>query len=109
MTEESQMPLPEDDFQMLPSERHSDLPKATRDFLDELRPEEVEVLRQIARLGPKGTSQIIAAIDLARSVSTVSRFVKWLVIGCLGVFLASMLFAEKIITLLSWLGKGKVP
>jgi hypothetical protein len=46
---------PDDHFQTLPSEKYLDLPKETRDFLDELRPEEVEVIRQIGRLGPEGS------------------------------------------------------
>lgn len=117
------MSFPDDDFQRLPSEKHSDLPKWTRDLLDELRPEEAEALRimarlgpegteailTVARLGPKGTNNLLAAIELAQSVATVAKFVKWLVIGCLGIFFASMLFAEKIITLLSWIGKGRGP
>ncbi|SHF03428.1 hypothetical protein SAMN02745157_1483 [Kaistia soli DSM 19436] len=101
------MILPDEDYQVLPSEKHTDIPKWTRDLLDELRPEEVEALRRVARLGPEGTAQLLAAIELARSVGTVAKFVKWLVIGCLGIFFASMLFAEKIITLLSWISKGK--
>ena len=99
------MSSPDDDYHRLPSERHVDLPKWTRDLLDELRPEEVEVLRKVARLGPEGTTQLLEAIKLAQSVSTVARFVKWLVIGGLGIFFASMLFAEKIIQLLGWIGK----
>ena len=45
---------PNNHFQMLSSEKYADLPKETSDFLDELRPEQVETIRKFARLGKDG-------------------------------------------------------
>ncbi|MFI5411280.1 hypothetical protein [Kaistia sp. UC242_56] len=100
---------PNDHFQQLPSEKYADLPKETRDFLDELRPEEVETIRKIARLGKDGTAQLLEAIKLAQSVMTVGRFARWAIIGLLGVFFGAVLLAEKIMQVVSWFSSGGSP
>jgi len=100
---------PNDHFQQLPSEKYADLPKETRDFLDELRPEEVDVIRQIARLGPEGSQQLIQAIKLSQSVMTVGKFVRWVIITMLGVFFGTLLFAEKIMQVIAWFGHNGSP
>ena len=114
---------PDDHMQFLPSEKYLDLPKETRDFLDEVRPEEVDVIRQIARmpkeelavirqiakLGPDGSKQLVQAIKLSQSVMTVGRFSRWVIITMIGFFIGAMLLAEKIMQFWSWFGSNGSP
>jgi len=100
---------PNDHFQQLPSEKYLDLPKETRDFLDELRPEEVDVIRQIARLGPDGSKQLVEAIKLSQSVMTVGKFARWAIITMLGMFFGTLLLAEKIGQVVSWFSHNGTP
>lgn len=100
---------PNDHFQQLPSEKYADLPKETRDFLDELRPDEVETIRKIARLGKDGTAQLLDAIKLAQSVMTVGRFARWAIIAVLGVFFGAVLLAEKVMQVIAWFSTSGVP
>ena len=114
---------PDDYYQVLPSEQYTDLPKPTRKFLDELRneevdairqiarmsPEELAVMRQIAKLGPDGSKQLVQAIRLSQSVMTVGKFARWAIITLIGIFVGAMLLAEKIMQFLSWFGNNGSP
>ena len=100
---------PNNHFQMLPSGKYADLPKETRDFLDELRPEEVETIRKFARLGKDGTAQLRDAIQLAQSVMTGGRLARWAIITVVGAFLGTLLLAEKIMQLIAWFAPSGCP
>jgi hypothetical protein len=93
---------PEDDYQRLPSERHSDLPKYTRDFLDGLRPAEVESMRLLVALGPDEVRKLLSFLNLIDSMMTSGRFLKWVAIFCIGAFLSATTLAEKIMQMVSW-------
>ena len=84
-----------------------DIPNETRDFLDELRPE--KVIRQIARLGPEGSKQLVEAIKLSQSVMTVGKFARWVIITILRIFFGTLLLAEKILQVISWFGNNGSP
>lgn len=71
-----------------------DLPDHVVDLLDDLRPEEVETLRSVLKLGPEGMSHLLDTMNFARSVMTVSKFVRWTVIFATGAFVAAGLLAE---------------
>lgn len=100
---------PNNHFQMLPSEKYADLPKETHDFLNELRPEEVETIRKFARLGKDGTAQLRDAIQLAQSVMTGGRLARWAIITVVGAFFGMLLLAEKIMQLIAWFAPSGGP
>lgn len=64
-------------------------------FLRELRPEEIEGIEKLARLGPDGITKVLAAVDFWQSMTTVSRFIKWtfIIFGGSVIFVSSVLAA----------------
>lgn len=72
------------------SDRFAQLPDETKEFLAELRPEDVKLLGE--------------GIALVRSIRTVSAFVKWLLIGILGAMGGVWAFLELIGKFANWKG-----
>lgn len=64
--------------------RFEDLPEETKAFLLALRPDEVKTLDD--------------GIRLVRSISTVSAFVKWIIVGILGI----AMFGESMTKIVKW-------
>lgn len=62
------------------TDRFNLLPEETKEFLVDLRPEDVKLLSQ--------------GIGLVRSIQTVSSFVKWFLVGILGVMGGVWAFLE---------------
>jgi hypothetical protein len=68
--------------------RFDDLPPKTKAFLMGLRPDEVETLGD--------------GIRLVNSIRTVGNFVKWLIVGILGLALGTVMFGESVAKILAW-------
>ena len=73
---------------MSEAKRFDDLPEKTKEFLSHLRPDEVDTLHD--------------EIRLVSAMRTVGTFVKWLIVGILGLFLGVVMFAESVGKILAW-------
>ena len=65
-----------------------DLPEKTKEFLSELRPDEVDTLND--------------GIRLVAAVRTVGVFFKWVIVGLLGMLAGVVMFGESITKIISW-------
>ncbi|MEN3931420.1 hypothetical protein WJT86_10165 [Microvirga sp. W0021] len=72
---------------------YKDLPPRTRDFFEQLREEDIELLQD--------------GLQLVRSTQTISKFIKWFIITLVGIFIASVGIAENIMKVASWFKTGK--
>ena len=69
--------------------RFADLPEETQEFLEDLRPEELSLLRE--------------AIRFMGAVKTVGTFVKWLIILICGSFIGAVAFGEALMKVKNYL------
>ena len=65
-----------------------ELPQYTQDFLINLKEDEVDELRD--------------AIEFVRAVRTVSRFLKWVIITIVAIFLSIVSLGEGLIKMKAW-------
>lgn len=65
-----------------------DLPPKTQAFLTNLRDEEIDTLED--------------GIRLVNAVRTVGTFMKWVIIGLLGILSGIVMFGETLIKIASW-------
>ena len=65
-----------------------ELPQYTQDFLIDLKEDEVEELQE--------------AMELVRSIRTVSRFLKWMIITTIAIFLSTISLGEAIFKMKEW-------
>lgn len=82
------------------------LPRPTKEFFGQLRPEEVDTLKKLSRLGPEEQDQLFQAIKLAHSFITAGKAAKWLIITMVGTFIGFMLLAENIQKAFAWFQGG---
>jgi hypothetical protein len=75
-----------------PVDRFAHLPEPTRQFLEELRPEDLDDYRKILRG--------------FRNTSTIVWFVKWFLVTMAGFFVATITFGESFLKMLSWFSRG---
>lgn len=68
--------------------RFDDLPDEIKDFLINLRPDEVKTLAE--------------GIRLVNAVHTVGAFVKWLIVGIVGIFFGVVMLGESIAKVVAW-------
>lgn len=69
--------------------RFDDLPDKTKEFFSKLDEEDVETL-------DKG-------LKLVRAILTVGTFMKWLIVGVLGLFVGFVMFLESFQKIVAWL------
>lgn len=72
--------------------RFDDLPEKTKAFLSNLRDDEVDTISD--------------GIRLVNSIKTVGTFIKWMIIGVLGIVSGIVMFAESIGKFLAWFKAG---
>ncbi len=72
--------------------RFEELPEKTKAFLESLRDDEVDTIND--------------GIRLVNSIKTVGIFVKWVIIGILGIVSGVVMFAESIGKFLAWFKAG---
>lgn len=73
---------------MSEAKRFDDLPPKTKQFLSNLRPEEVDTLND--------------GIRLVEAIKTVGVFMKWVIIGALGVLAGVVMFGESVMKIAAW-------
>lgn len=70
------------------AEKFNELSVKKRKFLSELKDEEIDTISD--------------GIRLVIAVKTVGTFVKWVIIGILGIVTGFVMFAESIVKILAW-------
>ena len=78
--------------EMSDCKKFDDLPEKTKLFLSNLREDEVDTLND--------------GIQLVGSIKTVGVFIKWVIIGVLGIVSGIVMFAESIGKFLAWFKAG---
>lgn len=66
-----------------------ELPEETREFLARLRPDDIQTLED--------------GVRLVNAVKTVGTFVKWMIVGVLGLALGTVMFAESFGKIIGWM------
>lgn len=77
---------------MTEARRFDDLPDETKNFLANLRPDEVATLND--------------GIRLVNAIRTVGTFMKWLIVGSLGFVVGVVMLGESLSKILNWM-KGQ--
>lgn len=78
--------------EMSDCKKFDDLPEKTKLFLSNLRDDEVDTISD--------------GIRLVNSIKTVGTFIKWMIIGVLGIVSGVVMFAESIGKFLAWFKAG---
>lgn len=78
--------------EMSDCKKFDDLPEKTKLFLSNLRDDEVDTISD--------------GIRLVNSIKTVGVFIKWVIIGVLGIVSGVVMFAESIGKFLAWFKAG---
>lgn len=73
-------------------ERFNELPEKTKQFLSDLRDDDIDTLAD--------------GIKYMAAAKTIGTFVKWLIVGVLGVVTGVIMFAESIWKIISWFRIG---
>lgn len=71
-----------------PVNRMAELPEETREFLSQLREDDIQTLRD--------------GLRLVNATLIVGNFVKWLIVGVLGVAVGIVMFGESVAKILAW-------
>lgn len=77
---------------MSDAKKFDDLPERTKQFLSDLRPDEVDTLND--------------GIRLVRSIATVGAFMKWAIVGILGIAVGIVMFGESVAKIMAWMARG---
>lgn len=73
--------------------RFNELPDETQEFLSQLRGDDIENLKD--------------GLRLVMAMRTVGGLVKWLIVGIVGTFIATVMLYENILKVLNWLSQSK--
>lgn len=68
--------------------RFNELPPETQQFLSQLRPDDLELMKD--------------GLDLVRSTRTIGRFMRWVVLGALAVLMTMTALHDNIVKMLAW-------
>ena len=88
---------------MADQRRLEELPQDTRDWLADLRPDELKTLQAVVELPADDVRQ---AFKMVHDLQTVGRFTKWLVITFIGIFLGTVVLYENIIKVIGYIRGG---
>lgn len=77
---------------MSATKRFDDLPERTKDFLSNLRDEEIDTLSD--------------GIRLVNAIRTVGTFMKWVIVGLIGILAGFVMIGESISKIASWMKGG---
>lgn len=81
------------DSNVSPASRFNDLPDETQEFLSQLRGDDIETLKD--------------GLRLVMAMRTVGGLVKWLIVGIVGTFIATVMLYENVIKLLNLFSQQK--
>jgi len=76
-----------------PASRFNELPSETQEFLSQLREEDIELLKD--------------GLELVRSTRTIGRFMRWLILGILGLVVGTVTLYDNVVKILAWFHPGK--
>ena len=71
-----------------PAERMAELPEETREFLAQLREEDIATLKD--------------GVRLVNAIRTVGTFMKWLIVGFLGLVVGVVMLGESVLKIIAW-------
>lgn len=77
---------------MSEARRFDDLPARTKDFLSNLRDEEIDTLND--------------GIRLVSAIRTVGTFMKWVIVGLIGILAGFVMIGESVSKIASWMKGG---
>lgn len=98
------LPMSNEDLPL--STKHSDLPFYVREFLDQLRPEEIKRISDFSRLGKGDFDELQAALELYHSLRLLSKLFRWVIMGGLAMLIAFMTFADQFQKIFKWFRGG---
>lgn len=73
------------------ADRMIELPEETREFLSQLREEDIDLMKH--------------GLDLIRSLRTIGRFMRWVILAVLAVLIGVVSLYENTMKLLAWFQK----
>lgn len=73
---------------MSEAKRFDDLPERTKDFLLNLRDDEIDTMND--------------GIRLVGAIRTVGTFFKWVIVGVIGLFAGVVMFGESLMKIMAW-------
>lgn len=73
--------------------RFNELPSETQEFLSQLRGDDIETLKD--------------GLRLVMAMRTMGGLVKWLIVGIVGTFIATVMLYENILKVLNWVSTSK--
>lgn len=71
-----------------PVNRMAELPEETREFLSQLREDDIKTLKD--------------GVRLVNAIQTVGSFMKWLIVGLLGFVVGVVMLGESIAKIVAW-------
>lgn len=71
--------------------RMAELPEETREFLSQLREEDIALMKD--------------GLDLVRSIRTIGRFMRWVALGVLATLIGVVSLYENVMKMWSWFHK----
>lgn len=83
--------------------RLEELSPGTRDWLADLRPDELKTLQAVVEM-PE--DEVREAFKMVRDLRTVGRFTKWLVLTVLALFFGTIAFYENIVKAMAYFHWG---
>jgi hypothetical protein len=78
------------------AKRLSALSDETVKMLADLRDEEVKTLEEVARMGDERRELLFEGLELTKSIRRTGRFMKWLALGLVGIFLVFNQLSDQI-------------
>ncbi len=68
--------------------RMAELPEETREFLAQLREDDIKTLK--------------AGVKLVNAIQTVGTFFKWVIVGVLGMAVGTVMFGDSLAKIMGW-------
>ncbi|CZT36236.1 hypothetical protein [Rhizobium sp. 9140] len=84
-------------------ERLIELPEGTRAWLAGLRPNELETLQVVVTMPAEDVED---GFKMVRELRTVTRFFKYLIIGAVAIFIATVGLYENVLKVIGWIKGG---
>lgn len=81
-------------------QRFNELDQNIKDLLSKLEPGEVETLKYLSTI-PKDEAR--SMMKLYRDIKAVGWFMKWLIIGMVGLFIGTVALYENILKVYGWM------
>lgn len=84
-------------------ERLVELPEPIRNWLADLRDDELKTLQEVVKMP---ADDVRDGFKMVRDLRTVGRFVRWLIISAVAVFIATVALYENVLKVFAWFKGG---